>query len=126
MTNLVAKSTSFVQVQNLKLIENIVPGFNARFCHANNVTIAFWDIAKGGILPEHAHANEQITILLSGEFALTINGETESVAPGGIGLIPPHAVHSGRALTDCRILDVFQPVREDYLLKYETQKEAVP
>jgi quercetin dioxygenase-like cupin family protein len=49
-----------------------------------------------------------------------VNGVTQILGPGSVGIIPPNAVHSGRALTDCRILDVFSPVREDYI-KFEDQ-----
>ena len=34
--------------------------------------------------------------------------------PGEVAMIPPDAPRGGRALTDCRLLDVFSPVREDY------------
>jgi quercetin dioxygenase-like cupin family protein len=48
------------------------------------------------------------------EFELTIDDETQVLGPGTVTQIPGNAVHSGKALTDCRILDVFAPVREDY------------
>jgi len=34
--------------------------------------------------------------------------------PGVVYVIPPQARHSGRGITDCRVLDVFSPARDDY------------
>jgi len=45
---------------------------------------------------------------------MTVNGQTQVCEAGGIVTIPPNALHSGKALTDCYIIDVFRPVREDY------------
>jgi len=45
---------------------------------------------------------------------MTVAGETRLLEPGMVAVIPPEARHSGRALADCYILDVFYPVREDY------------
>jgi len=52
--------------------------------------------------------------IIEGEFELTIDNETKILKPGDVAVIPSNAVHSGKAITDCRILDVFYPVREDY------------
>jgi len=49
-----------------------------------------------------------------GEFELTIDDRTQRLGPGMVAFIPPNAVHSGRAVTRCRIIDVFHPVRDDY------------
>lgn len=38
----------------------------------------------------------------------------EQMHPGGVAVVPSNATHSGRALSACRFVDVFQPVREDY------------
>jgi len=91
-----------------------VRGYRARFVHSNNVTLAYWTITAGAELPEHAHPHEQIATVLEGRFELTISGETQNLGPGGVAVIPSNTVHSGRALTDCRIQDVFYPIREDY------------
>ena len=92
----------------------IVPGYRARFVHGASLTLAFWQVEAGAILPEHSHPHEQASNLLSGEFELTVSGECHQLTPGVVVVIPPNAVHTGRAITACQILDVFQPVREDY------------
>jgi quercetin dioxygenase-like cupin family protein len=103
----------FVQTIDLASRE-LVPGFTARFIHTNNVTLGYVTIAAGSILPEHSHMHEQVTHVLEGKLELTIDGEKNIVEPGRVAVIPSGAKHSAVALTDCKALDVFQPVREDY------------
>jgi quercetin dioxygenase-like cupin family protein len=52
--------------------------------------------------------------MLEGEFEMVIEGETRTLKANTVTVIPSNAKHSGRALTDCKIIDVFYPVREDY------------
>ena len=89
-------------------------GFHARLIHTETMTIAFIDVDAGAELPEHAHVHEQVTNLLEGEFEFVLGGETMLLRPGLSVAIPSNVPHSGRALTRCRILDVFSPVREDF------------
>jgi len=89
-------------------------GFKARFVHSATMTFAHWEIDAGAILPEHSHPHEQVANVIQGEFELTIGGETRRLGPGHVGVIPSHAIHSGRAITDCHIIDAFYPIREDY------------
>ena len=53
-------------------------------------------------------------IVMEGECDFTVNGETQRVDSGGVVIIPAHAVHSSKPLKECRVLDVFHPLREDY------------
>jgi len=92
----------------------IIPGFEGRFAHSATMTFALWHIAKGARLPEHRHIHEQVVHQLEGKFEITVEGSTFCSLPGMVMAIPSNALHSGRALTDCRILDVFYPIREDY------------
>ena len=92
----------------------VIPGFVGRFLHSETMTFALWEIAAGSTLPEHAHIHEQVVLLYEGEFELTVDGQTRRLSSGGVFAIPANARHSGRAITDCRIMDVFHPVREDY------------
>jgi quercetin dioxygenase-like cupin family protein len=89
-------------------------GFHARLIHTETMTIAFIDVDAGAELPEHTHAHEQVTNLLEGEFEFMLGGEKILLRPGKSVVIPSNVPHSGRALTKCRIFDVFSPVREDF------------
>ena len=91
-----------------------IPGFHGRFVHMEGYTIAFWEVKAGSVLPEHSHINEQSSQVTEGKFELTIDGETEVYEPGQVATVPANSVHSGRALTDCKITDVFCPARPEY------------
>ena len=91
-----------------------MPGFRGRFVHSENMTLAYWDIAAGAPLPEHSHAPEQINEIIEGELRFTANGETNVLGPGSVAVVQSKAVHSGEAITRCRVIDVFYPIREDY------------
>lgn len=92
----------------------VVPGYRGRFVHSPNMTVAHWNITAGYPLPQHTHLHEQVVNVIEGNLEITVGGETRVLEPGNIVVIPPHVPHSGRALTDCRVIDVFYPVREDY------------
>lgn len=92
----------------------ILPGFSAKFVHTPSMTLSYWDVKKGAVLPNHKHVHEQVTQVEEGEFELTIEGQTKVYTKGMVALIPSWAEHSGIALTDCKIFDIFTPVREDY------------
>ncbi len=94
--------------------KELFKGFNARLVHTDKMTVSYIRIDVGGVLPEHHHPHEQITNILAGQLEMTIGGETQICTPGTIVVIPSDTPHSGRALTDCIALDIFQPVREDY------------
>lgn len=100
----------------LKEIEEkeIVPGYRAKFVHSENMTLAYWDVDPGAALPEHSHPHEQIANVLEGRFELTVDGEPRDLEPGMVAVIPGGVPHSGKALTPCRLLDAFHPLREDY------------
>ena len=103
----------FIDLDQIKEKE-IVPGYRAVFVHADTMTLAYWTIEAGATLPEHIHIHEQVSSVIEGTFELTLDGETKRLDPGTVAMIPSNAVHGGTAITDCRILDVFHPVREEY------------
>lgn len=103
-------------IQDISKIEQkeIIKGFKGRFFHANSFTIAFWEIEEGSILPEHSHFHEQSTQVIEGKLELVIGGVSEVLESGMIAKISSNVIHSGKALTNCKVTDVFSPIREDY------------
>lgn len=95
--------------------QEVAPGFRARFIHSATMTLTLWDVDAGSPLPEHHHPQEQVTQILEGEFELTVDGTCHHLKSGDVLVVPSNAVHSGKALTDCRILDSFFPRRDHYV-----------
>lgn len=94
--------------------KEIMPGFHGRLIHSENMTFAHWDIDADSALPEHSHIHEQVVNVISGEFELVVDGKSQIIGPNQVVCIPSNAMHSGKAITDCYIIDVFYPIREDY------------
>ena len=92
------------------------PGVDAHIVHTDRITIANWSIAEGTPIPEHSHPNEQVVNVLEGELEFCIDGETQVLTAGTITIVPSNAVHSGVALTDCKVIDTFCPVQKRFAL----------
>jgi quercetin dioxygenase-like cupin family protein len=72
-------------------------------------------IPKGSGVPAHKHPHEQIGYVVSGRMEFTIGDEVRVLGAGDAYLMPGNVGHSTRALEDSVVVDVFSPVREDYL-----------
>jgi len=70
---------------------------------------------KGALLPEHSHPHEQTGYLISGKIKLTIGEQTYSVEPGDSWSIQGGMRHQAEIEEDSVAIEVFSPVREDYL-----------
>ena len=107
------KRHKMIEIRTLPEKE-IVKGFVAKFIHTDTLTMGYWDVEEGAVLPMHAHFHEQITTVIEGKFELTVGDETRVYENGLVAVIPPNVVHGGKALTACKLFDIFSPVREDY------------
>ncbi|MGN6394969.1 MAG: cupin domain-containing protein [Mucilaginibacter sp.] len=94
--------------------KEIAPGYFSKLIHTETNTINFIDVTKGSPIPRHRHVHEQLSFVLEGEFELTVNEIPQRLTPGLFAVIPSNVWHSGVAITDCRLIDIFSPVREDY------------
>jgi quercetin dioxygenase-like cupin family protein len=91
-----------------------LPGGSARFVHSAHMTVAYWNLEAGTVIPSHSHPHEQIVNLLEGEFEFAVDGVQRRMEAGHVAVVPAHATHIGKALTPCRVIDIFYPVREDF------------
>lgn len=83
--------------------------------HGANTMMVKFRLAAGSNLPPHRHPHEQTGFLVSGSLQFTIGGETSTLAPGASWCILGGVEHSVEALEDSEVLEVFAPIREDYL-----------
>lgn len=74
------------------------------------IRVRFEEGARGY---EHAHPHEQLTLVLSGEFKFTVNGQATIIREGDCLSIPGNAIHEALALQRGELLDMFTPLRED-------------
>jgi len=79
---------------------------------------------KGSQLPRHAHPHEQTGYLVSGHILLSIGAELHNVLPGDSWCIPGDVEHGAEILEDSIAIEVFAPVREDYLPKKKAENSA--
>ncbi len=70
---------------------------------------------KGVSLPMHSHPEEQTGYLVSGHMVLTIGDNVYDISPGDSWLIPGGVTHGAKTLENSVAVEVFSPVRTDYL-----------
>jgi quercetin dioxygenase-like cupin family protein len=89
-------------------------GLTGYYAHGEQMTLGLVEIQKGSILAEHKHVQEQITYITEGQLDMTIDGKLYPLTKGMYFVIPSNTLHSAIAVTDCKVIDAFNPVREDY------------
>ena len=76
-------------------------------------------LKKGAVVPEHHHESEQITYILEGALEFELEGKRVVVHAGEVLHIPSYVPHSAVALEDTLDLDIFSPIRVDWLTKQD-------
>lgn len=79
------------------------------------VMLATLYLRKGAVVPEHQHVNEQISYVISGALRFKIAGEELLVRAGQTIVIPSNVPHEAYAEEDTVAMDVFSPIRTDWL-----------
>jgi quercetin dioxygenase-like cupin family protein len=100
-------------IKNVKPKE-LVPGITGYYTHGDSMTFGYVELKAGSSVPMHQHVHEQITYIMEGELDMMIGGESCSLKAGMYHVIPSNTPHSAIANTDCKVIDAFSPVREDY------------
>jgi len=70
---------------------------------------------KDSVLPKHSHRHEQTGYLVSGRMRLSIGDKVYDVSPGDSWCIPTDVEHGAEIVEDTVAVEVFSPVRQDYL-----------
>jgi len=83
--------------------------------YGENMLLVEFTVRAGAIFPEHQHTCEQIGYLCKGSGRLWIGEECQEIVPGASWCIPGNVSHKAEFFEDSIALDIFHPVREDYL-----------
>lgn len=94
----------------------IFPGVHIRTCAAERMMLSVVELEPHSVVEPHSHPHEQVGMLLSGRVRFFIGDEERVLGPGDMWCIPGGVVHKVITLEEpARALDVFTPVRTEYL-----------
>jgi len=90
--------------------------------HGEQMMMVLNTIIPGHSAPTHSHPHEQVGVILSGRAILCVGDEEQEVGPGNFYSVPGGVPHSATPLGSDPfvMLDVFYPVREDFLARCQT------
>jgi quercetin dioxygenase-like cupin family protein len=95
--------------------EQLNPLVSRQVIHGSQLTVARLKLAAGAVVPLHHHINEQISMIESGRIRFVIDGVEKVAVAGDAIRIPPNVPHTVTAEVDSVAVDLFAPVREDWI-----------
>ena len=94
----------------------LAPGNTRRvLIHTPELMQVEFGFEKGAVGALHSHPHIQVSYVAEGSFEVTIDGQTQVVGTGGSFIVPGGLVHGVVALEKGRLIDVFNPLRQDFL-----------
>ena len=96
-------------------LEKVTEMISRKFVTGDRETLAQVYLKRGAVVPQHAHDSEQMTYVLQGALRFLVGGEEVTVREGEVLHIPSGVLHQAEALEDTFELDVFSPIRTDWL-----------
>lgn len=95
---------------------NPLPGIRQKtLVFGERTLMAEFALGKGAVLPDHAHPYEQTGYLVRGHLRLCIGATHHDIVARDSWCIPANATHGAQALEDSVAVEVFSPLRKDYL-----------
>jgi quercetin dioxygenase-like cupin family protein len=95
------------ELLNAKLARKVISG--------EKITLAQLFLSPGCVVPAHEHESEQISYVLEGALKFELEDKEVVVSSGEALIIPSHVAHRVVALKETLSLDIFSPIRADWL-----------
>lgn len=109
------ESGRYVDVSAISPVE-FVPGLRFQPVLGARTMVNFVSFEPHTEAPHHVHGEEQIVIVLDGEFEFNIDGDVRTLRRGDVAVVPPWVPHGAHTEdTSCLEIDVFNPPRETLL-----------
>jgi quercetin dioxygenase-like cupin family protein len=103
-----------VQWESVKK-EVIHDKFWRKFVTGEKAMVAHLGLSKDCVVPLHQHESEQISMIVQGAVMFQIEGKELLVRGGEVLVIPSNLPHSALALEDTTVIEIFSPIRHDWL-----------
>jgi quercetin dioxygenase-like cupin family protein len=114
----------FVNVNGIQPVE-FVPGLGFQPVLGEHTMVNFVTFEEHTEAPEHVHEEEQIVVVVDGEFEFNLDGEVRTMRAGDVAVIPPWVPHGAYTNdTRCREIDVFNPPRKS-LLEHAREQRGI-
>lgn len=96
--------------------EEVAPGMKRKIMgYDDHIMLVYVHFEKGGIGARHKHPHSQTTFVVSGEFEVTVGDEPKVLKKNDVFYIPPEIEHGAVCLEEGVLIDVFSPIREDFM-----------
>lgn len=96
-------------------VEQLNAQIGRQMLHTESMTVARIHLAAGAVVPRHQHENEQVANVVEGRLRFVVGDEELVLGAGESIALPADVPHEVEALEDSLVIDVFSPVREDWL-----------
>lgn len=101
---------------NEKEFREVLPGIKLKtLVYGEKTLFTEFRMDAGAVLPNHSHVHEQTGYLTKGKIQLTIGKQVFVVEKGDCWCIPGNMEHSAKILKTSIAVEVFSPVRKEYL-----------
>ena len=101
-------------------LETMSDVISRKVISGENAMVAQVFLKKDAVVPEHHHESEQLTYILEGALKFELEGQEVVVRKGEVLHIPSNVPHRAVALEDTLDLDIFSPIRKDWLTKNDS------
>ncbi len=109
------KAVPFVTDESIEW-ENVAPGMNRKIMgYDGRVMLVKVSFDEGAIGALHSHYHTQISYVDSGSFNVEIDGKHQILNKGDVFYVAPNLVHGVVCLKEGMLIDVFSPMREDFI-----------
>jgi len=99
-------------------VERPSEGIERQMVVGNNLMICRFRFAPHLVTPEHSHPHEQMSIVVRGRVRFFVEGEERVAGPGEVLHFPPECWHGATMLEEeVELIDIFSPLRQDFLGK---------
>lgn len=97
-------------------VEKVAKGVERQTVVGKNIMMCRFRFAPFSVTPEHTHPHEQMTLVIKGNVKFKVDGYSHFLSPGDILHFPPNSRHGATMVNEEVVLiDIFSPIREDFL-----------